>query len=186
MTTKNSGVGLNRGIYESPYDAFTNYMNILGDFIKRVDSLYPIDIDNEELNALLTTIKNQGDEIEELHKELEKHSISWRRRRQQRRRRKQRLLPKQLLKLPQRLLSRKLLLKSRLPRKQNRRKRLNKKYILYECKKRYLSQVSLFTFKMLLYFYIVLYRCNDECEFIISIRHLILFAGNTSPTVDTA
>ena len=57
--------------YESPYDAFTNYMNILGDFIKRVDSLYPVDIDNEELNALLTTIKNQGDEIEELNKELE-------------------------------------------------------------------------------------------------------------------
>lgn len=47
-------------------------MNILGDFIKRVDSLYPVDIDNEELNALLTTIQNQGAEIEELHKELEK------------------------------------------------------------------------------------------------------------------
>ena len=72
MTTKQSGVGLNRGIYESPFDAFTNYMNILGDFIKRVDSLYPVDIDNEELNALLTTIQNQGAEIEELHKELEK------------------------------------------------------------------------------------------------------------------
>lgn len=72
MTTKNSGVGLNRGIYESPYDAFTNYMNILGDFIKRVESLYPMDIDNEELNALLTTIKNQGDEIDELNKEVEK------------------------------------------------------------------------------------------------------------------
>lgn len=72
MTTKNSGVSLYRGIYESPYDAFTNYMNILGDFIKRVDALYPVDIDNEELNALLTTIKNQGDEIEELHRELEK------------------------------------------------------------------------------------------------------------------
>lgn len=71
MTTKNNGLGLNRGIYESPYDAFTNYMNILGDFIKRVESLYPIDIDNEELNALLTTIKNQGDEINELHKELD-------------------------------------------------------------------------------------------------------------------
>lgn len=71
MTTKNNGLGFNRGIYESPYDAFTNYMNVLGDFIKRVDSLYPVDIDNEELNALLTTIKNQGDEIEELHKELE-------------------------------------------------------------------------------------------------------------------
>ena len=41
-------------------------------FIKRVDSLYPVDIDNEELNALLTTIQNQGAEIEELHKELEK------------------------------------------------------------------------------------------------------------------
>ena len=72
MTTKQSGVGLNRGIYESPFDAFTNYMNILGDFIKRVDSLYPVDIDNEELNALLTTIQNQGTEIEELHKELAK------------------------------------------------------------------------------------------------------------------
>lgn len=47
-------------------------MNILGDFIKRVDSLYPVDIDNEELNALLTTIQNQGTEIEELHKELAK------------------------------------------------------------------------------------------------------------------
>ena len=71
MTTKQSSLTLYRGIYESPYDAFTNYMNILGDFIKRVDSLYPEDIDNEELNALLTTIKNQGDEIAELHKELD-------------------------------------------------------------------------------------------------------------------
>ena len=72
MTTKNTGMSINRGIYESPYDAFTNYMNILGDFIKRVDSLYPVDMDNEELNALLTTIKNQDEEIEELHKELDK------------------------------------------------------------------------------------------------------------------
>ena len=72
MTTKNSGVGLNRGIYESPYDAFTNYMNILGDFISRVNSLYPVDVDNEELNPLLTTIRNQGIEIEELRKKLEK------------------------------------------------------------------------------------------------------------------
>ncbi|MDR0973741.1 MAG: glycoside hydrolase family 57 protein, partial [Prevotellaceae bacterium] len=50
MSTKHTGVGLSRGIYESPYDAFTNYMNILGDFISRVNSLYPEDIDNEELN----------------------------------------------------------------------------------------------------------------------------------------
>ena len=73
MTTKSSGVGLDRGIYESAYDAFTNYMNILGDFIKRVDSLYPSDIDNEELNSLLTTIRNQDKEIEDLHKQLEKY-----------------------------------------------------------------------------------------------------------------
>ena len=32
MTTKNTGIWLNRGIYDSPYDAFTNYMNVLGDF----------------------------------------------------------------------------------------------------------------------------------------------------------
>ena len=72
MTTKNTGIWLNRGIYDSPYDAFTNYMNILADFIKRVDSLYPSDVDSEELNSLLTTIKNQGDEITGLQKEVEK------------------------------------------------------------------------------------------------------------------
>ncbi len=72
MTTKNTGIWLNRGIYDSPYDAFTNYMNILGDFISRVNSLYPVDMDNEELNSLLTTIKNQGEEVELLNKELAK------------------------------------------------------------------------------------------------------------------
>ncbi|MBQ0022916.1 MAG: alpha-amylase [Prevotellaceae bacterium] len=72
MTTKQASVGLNRGIYDGPYDAFTNYMNILGDFISRVNSLYPMDVDNEELNSLLTTIKNQGEEIEAKDKEIEK------------------------------------------------------------------------------------------------------------------
>lgn len=70
MTTKPSNVGLDRGIYSSPFDAFTNYMNILGDFINRVNSLYPEEIDNDELNSLLTTIKNQGDEIEMKDKEI--------------------------------------------------------------------------------------------------------------------
>lgn len=70
MTTKPSNVGLDRGIYSSPFDAFTNYMNILGDFINRVNKLYPEDIGNEELNSLLTTIKNQGDEIEMKDKEI--------------------------------------------------------------------------------------------------------------------
>lgn len=73
MTTKKTGIWLNRGIYDSPYDAFTNYMNILGDFISRVDALYPVEIENEELNSLLTTIKNQGEEIEKLQKELDKY-----------------------------------------------------------------------------------------------------------------
>ena len=72
MTTKQTGIWLNRGIYDGPFDAFTNYMNILGDFISRVNSLYPVDMDNEELNSLLTTIKNQGEEIEVLNKEVEK------------------------------------------------------------------------------------------------------------------
>ena len=70
MTTKPSNVGLDRGIYSSPFDAFTNYMNILGDFMSRVNSLYPESIDNDELNALLTTIRNQGDEIERKDKEI--------------------------------------------------------------------------------------------------------------------
>ncbi|MBQ0062112.1 MAG: glycoside hydrolase family 57 protein [Bacteroidales bacterium] len=72
MTTKPMSVGMNRGIYDGPYDAFTNYMNILGDFISRVNSLYPAEIENEELNSLLTTIKNQGEELESKEKELAK------------------------------------------------------------------------------------------------------------------
>lgn len=70
MTTKPSGVGIDRGIYASAFDAFTNYMNVLGDFISRVNNLYPESIDNEELESLLTTIKNQGDEIELKDKEI--------------------------------------------------------------------------------------------------------------------
>ena len=70
MTTKPSQVGINRGIYASPFDAFTNYMNILGDFISRVNSLYPEEVDNEELSSLLTTIKNQDEEIEMKNKEI--------------------------------------------------------------------------------------------------------------------
>ena len=70
ITTKNTGVYMSRGIYDSPYDAFTNYMNILGDFISRVNSLYPADIESEELNSLLTTINNQNEEIEVLNKEV--------------------------------------------------------------------------------------------------------------------
>lgn len=70
MTTKANNVGLDRGIYTTPFDAFTNYMNILGDFINRVNALYPEEIDNDELNSLLTTIRNQDGEIEMKEKEI--------------------------------------------------------------------------------------------------------------------
>ncbi|WP_222124257.1 hypothetical protein, partial [Bacillus pumilus] len=54
-----------------PFDAFTNYMNVLADFIVRVEEQYPMSIDNEELSSLLTTIRNQEREIEVLNKEAE-------------------------------------------------------------------------------------------------------------------
>lgn len=56
--------------YDSPYMAFTNYMNVLSDFIVRVEEQYPLSIENEELNALLTTIRNQSHEIDDLNKEV--------------------------------------------------------------------------------------------------------------------
>ena len=56
--------------YDSPYQAFTNYMNVLADFIVRVEEQYPLSIENEELNSLLTTIRNQAREIETLNKEV--------------------------------------------------------------------------------------------------------------------
>ena len=61
--------------YDSPYEAFTNYMNVLSDFIVRVEAQYPESIENEELNALLTTIRNQSAEIEMLQKELKSARI---------------------------------------------------------------------------------------------------------------
>ena len=69
MTTK-PGMQF-RGIYDSPYDAFTNYMNILGDFISRVNNLYG-GAENEEIDSLITTIHNQDDEIAAKDKEIER------------------------------------------------------------------------------------------------------------------
>ena len=56
--------------YESAYDAFINYMNVLSDFLLRVEEQYPTTIENEELNELLKTINNQEKEIATLEKEL--------------------------------------------------------------------------------------------------------------------
>ena len=58
--------------YDSPYDAFMNYMNVLADFLERVDEQYPTNIENEELNELLKTINNQEKEIETLEEEVKK------------------------------------------------------------------------------------------------------------------
>jgi alpha-amylase len=38
-------------------------MNILGDFLKRVNDLFSENVENDELNALYTQIANLGDEL---------------------------------------------------------------------------------------------------------------------------
>ena len=57
--------------YASPYEAFSNYMNVLSDFKERLNSEFPSSIENEELNSLLETIHNQSDEIDQLERKLE-------------------------------------------------------------------------------------------------------------------
>lgn len=71
MSTKHFGGGQGFSPYETPFQAFTNYMNVLADFLVRVDEQYPLTVDNEELNSLLKTIRNQEREIEQLTREKE-------------------------------------------------------------------------------------------------------------------
>ena len=73
MSTKNLADGARHAAfspYDSPFAAFTNYMNVLADFLVRVEEQYPESIDNEELNSLLLTIRNQASEIDSLKKEV--------------------------------------------------------------------------------------------------------------------
>ena len=73
MSTKNLADGASHAAfspYDSPFAAFTNYMNVLADFLVRVAEQYPESIDNEELNSLLLTIRNQSAEINSLNKEV--------------------------------------------------------------------------------------------------------------------
>ena len=58
--------------FESAYDAFINYMNVLSDFLQSVEEQYPTTIENEELNELLKTIRNQEEEIQQLNEKLKK------------------------------------------------------------------------------------------------------------------
>lgn len=51
MSTKNMADGASHAAfspYDSPFAAFTNYMNVLADFLVRVEEQYPESIDNEE------------------------------------------------------------------------------------------------------------------------------------------
>ena len=73
MCTKNMKDGASHAAfspYDSPFSAFTNYMNVLADFLVRVQEQFPESIDNEELNPLLLTIRNQAAEIASLNKEV--------------------------------------------------------------------------------------------------------------------
>ena len=73
MSTKTKADGASHAAfspYDSPFSAFTNYMNVLADFLVRVEEQYPDSIDNEELNSLLLTIRNQAAEINQLNKEV--------------------------------------------------------------------------------------------------------------------
>ncbi len=69
MSTRN-GADAAFSPYDSPFAAFTNYMNVLADFLVRVEEQFPENVDNEELNSLLLTIRNQSAEIEQLNKEV--------------------------------------------------------------------------------------------------------------------
>lgn len=73
MSTKRQADGASHALfspYDSPFAAFINYMNVLADFMVRVREQFPEAIDNEELNSLLLTIRNQAAEIEQLKKNV--------------------------------------------------------------------------------------------------------------------
>lgn len=58
--------------YDSSFDAFTNYMNIVSDIQIRLKQEFPEEVENEELNPLLTQINEQGKLIEKLQDKLAK------------------------------------------------------------------------------------------------------------------
>ena len=46
-------------------------MNVLSDFRTRVKEQFPAGVESEELNSLILTIRNQENEIEQLHREVQ-------------------------------------------------------------------------------------------------------------------
>ncbi len=71
MSTKSSSHRHNSS-YDSPYDAFMNYMNVLSDFMDRINSMFPEGVDTEELNSLMKTIEAQGKVIADLEAKCER------------------------------------------------------------------------------------------------------------------
>ena len=69
MSTLRGGAG-SFSPFATPYLAFSNYMNILSDFFLRVEAEFPSTIENEELKALVETIRNQDEVIAHLQDEL--------------------------------------------------------------------------------------------------------------------
>lgn len=73
MSTKHFSGGSNHmSPYETPFEAFTNYMNVLSDFMIRVREKFPEGVDVEELNSLMKTIDAQGKLIAQLEEEKSK------------------------------------------------------------------------------------------------------------------
>ena len=58
--------------YDSSFDAFINYMNIVSDIQIRLKQEFPEEVENEELNPLLKQINEQGKVIEALEAKLAK------------------------------------------------------------------------------------------------------------------
>ncbi len=68
MNTGSAGRGFSP--YSSAYDAFNNYMNVLSDFLLRVEELAPNSIDTEELNSYQQTIIRQDQQIQALEAQI--------------------------------------------------------------------------------------------------------------------
>ena len=58
--------------YDSSFDAFTNYMNVVSDMEIRLNQEFPATVETEELSAQLKLIENQGKEIEKLQAKIAK------------------------------------------------------------------------------------------------------------------
>lgn len=61
--------------FDSPYDAYINYMNVLSDFIIRVNAAVPENEQEQELATLAAIIFEKNKEIEKYENEINKYKI---------------------------------------------------------------------------------------------------------------